>query len=273
MAIVLALVAAISWTFGDYASALAARRFTSIAVITWSQTVGMVLLLPVALAFGGSPAPADIALGLAAGILNFGGWALMAEGMRGGRIGVVIPTSSVVGALIPVAIGVALGDALNGVAVAGIVAAIAGSALAASEEHFHFDVRALVFGGTSGIAFAIMFVVLSQTNDDAGIWPVFIMRTTVPVVFLTAYLRKVDVRPTRDLVTISTLVVLGGTIALPAYTLAAREGPLSVVTTIATTSPAGTVLVAHFLGHERTNKLQMIGVILAVFGIILLTLR
>ena len=82
MAIVLGLLAALSWGTGDFAGGMATRRTAESAVVLGAQVVGLVLLLVIAPFGGGSPHASDLGLGALAGLMGVVGIALLYRGLR-----------------------------------------------------------------------------------------------------------------------------------------------------------------------------------------------
>ena len=63
MAIVLRLLAALSWGTGDFTGGMATRRAAETAVVLGTETIGLLLILVVAPFAGGSPHTSDLVLG------------------------------------------------------------------------------------------------------------------------------------------------------------------------------------------------------------------
>jgi drug/metabolite transporter (DMT)-like permease len=282
MTTLLALAAALGWAAGDYMSGRTGRVIGSITLTFYMQIWGFILILPLAIIVGGDPSVSDLLIGLGAGILNAFSFVTLIEGMRRSRMGAVLPLSAVSSALLPVVVGVAFGDVLSWLAVAGIISAITGAALASSDEETEkdvtkkrwtrsFDSSALIFGVSSGLGFGIMFSAVSFTSDDAGLWPLIAMRGAMPVMYLLARIKRAPVAPTRERITRSFTASSVAVLAMMCFYLASRRGPLSIVAAIAATAPAGTVVIAHWLGHERTTAVQMTGVVAAIAGVVILT--
>src|SRR6476646_8753530 len=124
MAVLLGLLAALSWGTGDFAGGLATRRAAETAVVLGTETTGLILLLVIAPFVGGSPTAADVGLGSLAGIIGVGGLALLYRGLAQGRASVVAPISAVGAALLQVGWGLAHGEDPGGWALVGIVLAL-----------------------------------------------------------------------------------------------------------------------------------------------------
>jgi drug/metabolite transporter (DMT)-like permease len=275
----LAIYAALAWALSDYFGAHYSRKLKSPTLTFYAQVLSLLIIIPLAVAVGGSTSWNVLLYGVAAGCLNVMSFCLLMEGTRRGRIGAVIPTSAVVNAILPISFGLLTGDVLSGFALAGIALAVTGTALSASEvsgtESWRrsFDKEGLFFGICSGIGFGVMFILLGQTGKDAGIWPVVAMRLAIPLLLPVARWSEAPLRPSRLTLKAGVCIAITGSTALAAFTLASHTGPLSVVATIAATSPAGSVVIAHLLHTERTTKMQMLGVALAVAGTVTLALR
>src|SRR4051812_50090313 len=87
MAILLGLLAALSWGTGDFAGGMATRRAAETAVVLGTETIGLILLLVIAPLVSGSPTGADLVLGSAAGLVGVAGLAFLFPGVAPGRAG------------------------------------------------------------------------------------------------------------------------------------------------------------------------------------------
>jgi drug/metabolite transporter (DMT)-like permease len=278
----LAVVAATAWACSDYIGGIASRKLRSATLTLYAQSLSVILLVPAALFFGGSPTWSDIGIGAAAGCFNVVGYILMVDGISKSRIGPVIATASVTSVLLPVAGGVLLlGDHLSAFAWLGIAMAVLGTSVVSWETDAEtgsrwsrsaFDANVVKFGMGSGAAFGIMFTLLSLVNENAGLWPVLAMRLSIPLVYAYARANNSPTSPEKQAFLYGGLVAVTGTSALCCFSVAVRDGSLPVVSAIATTSPVLTVIIAHYLRAERTTRLQMTGVLVAISGVILLTL-
>jgi uncharacterized membrane protein len=108
VAVVFGLASAIVYGAADFLGAVATRRSGAYAVVLWSQMVGLVLLAAAVVVTGEAMPPAmDLAWGVGAGIGGGTGVVLLYRGLSTGRMAIVAPTTAVVGASIPVVIGLA----------------------------------------------------------------------------------------------------------------------------------------------------------------------
>ena len=128
----------------------------------------------VVLFHGSGPSAAALEWGALAGIGGGAGVVFLYEGFAVGRISSVATTSAVLTAVLPVLVGLALGDHLGAGAAIGIVIAIPAIALvswqpAAREGQTRGS--GTLYGVLSGAGFALLFVALDRAGTRAGAWP------------------------------------------------------------------------------------------------------
>lgn len=280
-AVSLALVCALVYGAADFFGGLATRRDSAVAVVVWSQAVGLGVLL-VALPFlGVSSQASDLWWGVACGLAGGGAIMLLYRGLAIGTMGVVSPITAVLAAAVPVAFAIARGERPAPLAVAGIVCALVAvifvSASDTGEARRAAHSRALPPGVAealgAGIAFGFLFIGLAQTRSEAGLVPVLMMRvTSMTLVSLGALLTRRSLRigaANLRTVALAGALDMGANVA---YVLAAHLGALSIVAVISSLYPAGTVALAAFILHERLLRAQWVGVLLAFAGVLCISL-
>ncbi|MGZ6929430.1 MAG: EamA family transporter [Acidimicrobiia bacterium] len=279
MAIILGLLAALSWGTGDFAGGMAARRAQETAVVLGTETIGLVLLLVIAPAVSGSPTGSDVLLGALAGVLGVAGLALLYRGLAQGRASVVAPLSAVGAAVLQVSWGLARGEQPGALALVGIVLALVAIGVVAGSADTPTDTsrlgrRAEIGCGLgAAVGFGFYLILISETFDGAGIWTAVAARAA-PVVLLLVVLglARRPLAPGRaamPLVTLSGITDAGANVLL---LIAVRQGLLSVVSPVANLYPAVTVLLARALGHERIGRFRLAGLGLAVASLVLISL-
>lgn len=278
MAILLGLLAAMSWGTGDFAGGMATRRAAETAVVLGTEAVGLVLLLVIAPLVGGSPTATDLVLGSAAGLVGVAGLALLYRGLAQGRASVVAPLSAVGAALLQVGWGLARGEDPGGWALVGIVLAlvaigvVAGSADEPAPGDGLGRRAEIVCGLGAAVGFGFYLILISETSDGAGLWTIVAARAApVVVLLLVLGLLRRPVVPTRDafgLVSVAGATDAGANALL---LLAVRGGLLSVVAPVANLYPAVTVLLARAFGHERIGRFRLAGLALAVASLVLIS--
>jgi drug/metabolite transporter (DMT)-like permease len=200
-------------------------------------------------------------------------------------MGVVAPLSALTAAVIPVMIGVALGDRPTVVAWSGVLLALAAIWLVST------SVRPAVDGGPvpppllaagvrdgllAGVAFALLFVSLKLAGDGSGLWPVVASQSSSLAV-LTVVLFGTVSRPEhiglapRDLVGAASVGAFGGS-AVVLYFLSSQAGLLSIVAVLTSLYPAATVLLAIALLREAISRRQSVGLLLAGASVVLIVI-
>lgn len=290
MAIVLGLLVALFYGSGDFFGGLAAKRSSSPTVVIGSFSVAAVLLVVVTIGWaivGELPTPdaQDLWLGAATGLVGPIALALLYRGLASGRMSVVAPITAVVAATVPFAWGLARGERPSTIALVGVVVALVAVGLIAgapTHEDHPDDATVLpvskVIGPAtlSGLGFGAIFILLGETSDHAGLWPLLVARPTA-IALTASALAIVALRRHRPVVA-SVLparaawptAAVAGTFdisANAAYLAATNRGLLSIVAVLSSLYPAATVVLARFVLGERLHRLQLIGLALAAGGI------
>lgn len=279
MAIVLALLAAAAYGAADFSGGLASRRVPVVAVVLASMATGLVLCLAITPLMW-PPSSAGIAWGAAAGFFGGSGVALLYLGLARGRMSVVAPITGVGAAAVPVVWDLARGTRPGAAAIPGIALALVAVVLVSM-----IDAREATEGARwwrqpgvppalgAGLAFGLWFVVLAGAPADAGLWPVVGTRlSSVALLGVIAAARRTPVLQVRRVLP---LVALAGALDISAnalYLLASRRGLLAVVAVVTSLYPAGTVVLARVVLHERFGMRQRIGMACAAAGVALLSM-
>lgn len=279
----LALLSAALYGAADFVGGLAARRASTLPIVAFSQGVGFLLLVALlAVLPAASPSNRDLAWGALAGLTGGIGVALLYRGLAVGTMAVVAPVTAVCAVIIPVAAGLLLGERLRLLTGGGILLALLSIVLVsqpASEattsqnaDTGQRDPRgALWLALGSGVAIGLFFLSLARTQDEAGLWPLLAARATSALLFLvSAVVTSASLRLPGP---VSWWAAGAGAVDMAAnalYLLAAREGPLSVVVTLASLYPASTVILARLTLGERLSRLQYAGVICALTAVVVI---
>jgi drug/metabolite transporter (DMT)-like permease len=278
VAFVLAILSAAFYGAADFLGGLAARGAATIAVVIVTQASGLIvlaMLLPVLPA--ATPATRDLWWGLAAGLTGSVGVALLYRALAIGTMAIVAPTTAVCAVVIPVLAGLLLGERPAVQAIAGVGIAIVAIALVSQSpphvpavSHQGRMPRGLGLALASGVAIGLFFLTLAQTAMDAGLWPLVVARAASLVLFGVMAARGVALSMPRRVLGIA---VAGGILDMLAnafYLIAAREGPLTGVVTLASLYPASTVLLARVVLHERLRGVQILGIAAALAAVVLI---
>ncbi len=271
----LALGAALSFGISDVAGAVASRRAPALHVAIGMQFAGFPVLLAGLWLLSGTPSVEALLLGALAGSVGNIGLVLYLRSMAVGPIGVISPISAVVGAGVPVTWGVLVsGDSLTGLQVGGIVAGLAAVVLVAWSPGASlraYGSRGPVVAFVAGVFFGFFFVALDATPADSGLWPLLGARVAGSLSLL-AFLLWSGRRPQRRDLAVGLIVMSGVTdmLANVLFLLATRTGLLSLASLLASLYPVVALLIARQFLHERLQRVQALGVTIALAAMITL---
>lgn len=285
MPALLALLSAGLWGVADFVGGLASRRSTALQTVVVSTPVGLLLVLPIAVLLGGDVA-SSVAPGLAAGLLGSTAILLLYAALRLGPMGVVSPVSAVVGAAVPVVVGLARGERPGWPAYVGMALAVVAIVTVGLEpesptddsRHQRVTPRALLLAVLAGLGIGAFMTLIGLAPAGSGLYPVVFARaasTTVLVVIalVVASRRGSSVLPATRAVRWQ--AVGAGLLDAGAngfYALAAQSGLLSVVAVLGSLYPAATVLLARVVLAERLRPAQVAGMVTAIVAAALLAL-
>lgn len=274
LALAISLASAFSWGISDFLGGLTSRRLPVLGVLAVSQPAGLVLVVILILVFGADSISAGkLAIAALAGAASLGGlWAFYAA-MAMGTVSVVAPIASL-GVVVPVAVGLARGDAPAAIQLVGLVPAIAGVVILSYEEnpaHAGVARRSIVLAILAALSFGIFFTGLDLAAADRPGWAVLAVRVggvaTVAIALLTS-------RPRLTAITgsVAVLLTIGvfDALANALFAVASTKGVLPVVAVGASMYPAFTIALAHSVLGERLARIQWAGVVLALLGVALI---
>jgi drug/metabolite transporter (DMT)-like permease len=296
LGIALALGSSVAWGISDFLGGLQTRRASALGVLLVTQPVGLFLALGVALGFGGDSlssgqAVAAVAAG-AVGVLALGAFY---RAMALGSVSVV-STIGALGIVVPITAGIAGGEVLTGLEIAGGAAAIAGAVLVAREPkhlrtpsaslHAAFGAEAphqtdtewrsanttvLGLAALAALGFGAFFWLLDLGSPANPAWTIVLARTGGVAVLLVA---AVAVRPSlpldRERLPILAVIGFCDILANSLFTISTNHGLLSLVSVAGSMYAAVTVLLARVVLGERLARSQRAGIVLALGGIALL---
>src|SRR4051794_25349959 len=276
---IFALSAAVLYGSADFFGGLSARRANTIATVVISQFAGLVLLLA-ALPFlpAASVSPRDWFWGVCAGISGGGGVALLYRALAVGTMAVVAPITAVISAIIPVLFGFAMGERVGLVTAAGILLALIAIVMVSQQPNATESPGrtgalppGVLLALLAGVVVGIFFLSIAQTRSVSGMWPLLTARFVS--VGLFALVALVSGNTLRIRQPASVTATVGGALDMLANVLmmlAVRVGPLSIIVTLVSLYPAGTVILARFVLSERLSLIQNAGLLCALIAVLLI---
>lgn len=274
MSVLLALLSSVLWGSADFLGGTATRRLPAPVVVGASQAFALVALIPFALVAGARPD--SLWAGVAAGIAGVIGLAAFYAALASGTMGVVAPIAAL-GALLPVAVGLARGESPSTLQSAGIVLAIAGVILASGPEVRGGTVRPLMLAVVAALGFGLVGVFLADgaaASQGAVVTTLLVMRGTSVGLLLAALLvartRGYHAGVVSKDLALLAAIGFGDVGANAAYAFASRGALLSVVFVLASLYPVVTILLARQLHREVLVRVQVVGAIGTLAGVALI---
>lgn len=279
------LGAAASIAFSSTAAGLASRRLTPVLVGFWSQVVQLTLCAALLLLLRPVLLDGQTFWGLCAGVAGGIGMSLNYRAMAVGAISLVAPITAC-SIVIPVAYSVLVGESLTSLAVVGIVAIIAGVVVASlqsapipedpTDTTVAGDRRAVMLAIGAALAYGAFFILLDFAPDAQGIgalWTAGAVRVAgVSVqIALVLYSRRGAARPGA----VAPFILLSAMLdfaSLMLISFGTMTESYALVTALVGLYPLIAVLIGVVLLGERLTRLQSIGAVLAVAGVLLVSI-
>lgn len=279
LAVVLATFSALSYGASDFTGAVASKENDATVVTVVMQVVSLVALAIVIALFPPEVRTlTDLAWGALAGLGVAVGLTTFYRALAIGPMSTAASLTALVSAALPVVTGLALGDEVAAITLVGIAIAVPAAVLVSAagtsarvattpRERVAARVgqgRTRLLSVVAGVGFAVFFVALSRTSEDAGLYPLLGSRVaSIGALGATLTVARTWAPIGRRWLPI---VVLTGLLDLTAnslYLLAVREGVLTWVAAISSLYPISTILLARLVLGERLNRTQIVGFTMA----------
>lgn len=277
MASLLALFSSLLWGSADFEGGRLSKKHAPIAVLGFSQIVGLIFGVVIVAIKGDSGAAAlgvhgYLIPGICAGFLGYFGLACLYAGLAAGRMGVVSPISAL-SAVIPLSYALAHGEKLSTLTTVGIVLALSGAFCSSGPEiSSGLTMRPLLLalGAAFGFGSALTFIAIG--SQSSALMTMVTMRAATVGVTLTLAIRY---RSTGGFTKreYPRLVFMGVADFLANLLLgiACNAGSVSVAMVLGSLYPIATAVMAYKFLQERLRRVQYVGIILAVSGVALIS--
>lgn len=265
-----AVLIAVSDTLGRSGS----RRVSPVSHVSTAMVAGVATAVVWAIVLGNEAVGGDIARGAASGLLASTALALLYKGMADSSAAVASPVAAVFIGLIPLAWDVARGADLTVLAGIGCGVGIASLALTTFNPNLGGRVLAgLGYGFAGGVLFGATLILLGETSEASGAWPVAAQRLVGFATMIVLALRTaVPVILPRRFLALGALSGLAGTSGIVAFAVGAQTGDLGVVSVASSMFPAGVAVFSKLFDEDELHWWQAIGIAGAVSGTALIAL-
>jgi drug/metabolite transporter (DMT)-like permease len=274
LAAVCALGASVAWGIGDFLGGLKSRTVPLLVVLLLAQVSGVVAIGLVVAVAGNGPPGASVLWACLAAVFGTIGLASFFRGMAVGSISIVAPIAAV-GAVVPVVFGIATGDEVSPLQLVGFAAALTGVALASFEREEAGPMRmaaGVPWALAAVLGFGGYYVPMHEASEQDFLWAAFTFRSSAALFVLAAW---VVLRPPLQAAggSLAAIALIGvaDTAGNALFAAASSLGEVSVVSVLATLYPVTTILLAAIVLSERVGRLQQLGIVAALTGVVLIS--
>ena len=272
----LGLLSAATWGGADFAGGVGARRSSALLVTVSGQIVSLLILLAICLvlrlAIPGSAYLSYAAIGGFEGALAL---AAFYRALAMGAMGLTAALTGLLTALVPVVFQIlheSLPSPLTAVGLAAGCVAIWLVTHSPATGAAVTPAKALLLGAAAGAGFGAQLILFKMASPGGVLWALTSARIAGVAGLLVVIAIARPARPWQGFWLIGILSGVLDTLGNLFYILTAQLGRLDVAAVICSLYPAGTILLAALLLHERPTRRQMAGMALALATVGLLSL-
>ena len=275
LTIALGFATSLVYGFADFFGALGSKHIKPVVVTFWSGLSGLALLLTASLFMGADFNQSSILCGVIGGIASAFAMTCLYAALAIGPISILSPLSAVVMAIVPMVIGFAQGDRFSlwgWLALGAILVAVVLVGFVPGEDVRLPSLKGLLLGIGAGIGMGAVLLALAAAPKDSGLASPAILRAvsaSLLGIFMLVTIRRsrAEAAASKASIRIWLAVMVTGFLDSSAnvfFTIASREGSLSVVSVLTALYPAGTIILARIFLKEKIARSQMFGIVLAL---------
>ena len=276
--IVLGFATSLVYGFADFFGALGSKHIKPVVVTFWSGLSGLALLLSASLFMGADFSANSILCGVIGGIASAFAMTCLYAALAIGPISILSPLSAVVMAIVPMIIGFAQGDRFSlwgWLALGAILVAVVLVGFVPGDDVRLPSLKGLLLGIGAGIGMGAVLLALAAAPKDSGLASPAILRAvsaSLLGLFMLVTIRRSQTegeagKRSRVSTKIWLAVIATGFLDSSAnvfFTIASRQGSLSVVSVLTALYPLGTIILARIFLKEKIARSQMFGIVLAL---------
>lgn len=272
---IFALASAAVWGSGDFSGGYASRKTNQFQVVALSAVSGSLVLLAAAVLWKERiPAPSSLLWAAGAGISGGVGIAGLYSALSFGNTATVAPTAGVVGAILPVLVGMATEGVPGFRRLAGFGLAFLGIWLVSRSPGSGEGPqrRGFLLAVLAGVGFGGFFVSIAQVKPGEVFAPLVAARLVYLVLALALLRARGISLPSlraNPVALLAGVLDSGGNVF---YLLARQLTRLDVAAVLASLYPAATMLLAYLVFKEKISATQWAGATICILAISLVTL-
>jgi drug/metabolite transporter (DMT)-like permease len=277
MASLLAILSSMLWGTSDFEGGRLSKKHAPLAVLGFSQVLGLVFGVALMFVSGAWHAQAlgsngYLIPGIFAGLFGYFGLFCLYAGLSTGRMGVVSPISSM-GAIVPLTYALINGDKLSTITSIGVVLALVGVFCASGPELSQgLPIKPLLLALGAALGFGTALTSMSIGAQSSALMTMVSMRgatffVTVALAIKFHTMGGFSKKEYPSLIFIGVADFLANVL----LGVACTKGLVSIAMVLGSLFPIATALLAFKFLHERLQKVQYVGIALAVAGVALIS--
>jgi drug/metabolite transporter (DMT)-like permease len=285
LTVIFGILAALAYGVGDFFGALASKKIRALSATASALFIGLGAAILMSFVVGAEYSNSTIIGGGLAGLASAVAIALFYAAMALGPIAIITTITTVVAATVPLAYDLLIGEPLKIIEIAAIGLLIFAGALVGFVPGSEVKLpsgRAALYAVGAGMGFSAFFIFLDATPPDSGLASLVMMRLTgAPLLLLGLFLVWLKNRPAPMIEPelrqprIAAMVAAAGVLDVFGnvfFLSATRAGALSISAVLASMGLVFTILMARLILKERLAGTQSMGIAIAIFAIVLLTI-
>ena len=276
MSILLGVAAAIFIGLSDsFGRASSRRNQSSVTHVTAQMFVGTLVALPFTLFIPSNFIVRDVLFGGLSGVTVAAGLAIVYRAMADSSSAVTLPLAGVLAILVPLMWDLATGARLGTLAAIGCAVAVISLVIVSFDPNLGTSTirRGLGLAFLGGLLFGLTFLFAGVTSEASGAWPAVFNRG---VGFVGITLLAINNRaPLLLEPSVRKFGILGGfagSLGMISLIVGTQVGSLAIVSVLAGSSPAITVLATAAFDDDTVTWWQILGVAGAITGVSLIAI-
>lgn len=281
---VVGLLGALVYGSADFLGGLASRRIGPLRVTAIAAFSGLAGLLVASVFVHGTWSAAAVGWGALSGLTGAAAIALLYACLAIGPMSILSPLTAVVSAIVPMSWGLLGGEVLAPIGYWALGLALVAVVLVGfvpEKGAVRPTLRGIVMAVASGALIGAFFIIIDQTPRNSGLVPLVVNRSVsgalmfaaVGATVLISRARRVrsgaaphpeSPHPWRPGLVLAVACGLVDSIANVLLLIGIRIGDLSVISVLTAMYPAGTIILAAVVLHERIAPVQWAGLALAL---------
>ncbi|WP_243701410.1 MULTISPECIES: DMT family transporter [Sodalis] len=277
MAILMGLLSALCWGGTDFLAGSAARKIGVYKSLFFSQIFGL-LLLSIIVLCSYKPVSASVAslsICIAASLCNLAAMVFLLKALSIGKAAVVAPIASLYGAITTL-LSLFSGNSLSSLTLFSLILCVLGACLTSipkSGDGKRETPASIIFAFLSAVLFGAGFWLQGEFAVHAfgvinALWIYYC--TAVILLFIYLSVKRDFAAPPVSLLSLLFSISFFSLVGFFSLAYGAKSGHVAIVTVLSSLASGVTALLGFFIRGERLSRLQGVGLVVIITGVMLL---